>query len=159
KHRILTHGAKGWLFQPLWAPDGKHIAYGDLTGTLYLVDPDSGEAKTVDQDHNWELTEYQFSPDGKWLAYSKIGDNRMQKIWLYEIASSKSTQVSAGFSNDSSPAWDPEGKYLYFLSQRVFRPELDDLDASFLVTRSAKPCLVILAKDGKSPLLPDEMLD
>ncbi|HEY7090221.1 MAG TPA: hypothetical protein VH518_19140, partial [Tepidisphaeraceae bacterium] len=159
KHRILTHGAKGWLFQPLWAPDGKHIAYGDLTGTLYLVDPESGEAKTVDQDHNWELTEYQFSPDGKWLAYSKIGDNRMQNLWLYEIASSKSTQISAGFTNDSSPAWDPEGKYLYFLSQRVFRPELDDLDASFLVTRSAKPCLVILAKDGKSPLLPDEMLD
>ncbi|WP_428936703.1 S41 family peptidase [Fontivita pretiosa] len=159
KHRILTRGEKGWIFQPIWSADSKHIAYADLTGTLYIVDAETTETKQVDQDKNWELTEYTFSPDGKWLAYTKYDDNRVRSVYLYELATGTIQRISAGFTNDYSPAWDPQGKYLYFLSNRVFRPYMDDLDMSFLVTRSAKPCIVILAREGRSPLLAEELLE
>jgi tricorn protease len=158
-HKVITKNGKGWVFGPVWAPDSKHIAFSDLTGTLYVLDPDSGELKTVDQDRNQEVNEYVFSPDGKWLAYCKLAENRVQTIWVYEVATGKSTQVSPGFTNDHAPSWDPQGKYLFYLSNRVFRPELDDLDMSFLVTRSAKPCAIILLKDGKSPFLAEELLE
>ncbi|MGH7179112.1 MAG: PDZ domain-containing protein, partial [Tepidisphaeraceae bacterium] len=158
-HKVLTHQNKGWIFSPTWAPDGKTVAYADMTGTLYTVDPESGESKVVDHDPNWEITEYDFSPDGKWLAYTKLADNRVQQVWLYNLADGSKQSVSAGFTSDFSPTWDPTGKYLYFLSNRSFNPFLDDLDRSFLVTRSVMPCCVILAKDGKSPFLADELLD
>jgi tricorn protease len=158
-HKVLTKNGKGWMFAPVWSPDSKRIAVADMTGTLFLVDPTSGEMKQVDQDKNWELTEYNFSPDGKYLAYTKISDNRLQSIWVYDIASGKSVTLSSGFTSDYSPSWDPKGKYLFFLSNRYFNPILDDLDREFLITKSAKPCLAILAKDGKSPFLPDDMLE
>lgn len=159
KHRILTKAGKGWLFTPIWSHDSKSIAFADLTGTLNVVDVETGESKQIDQDKNWELTQYAFSPDNKWIAYTKYADNRTSGIWICELATGKTTAVSAGFTNDSSPTWDPKGKYLYFLSNRIYQPRLDDLDSNFLVTESAKPCVVMLAKDGKSPLLPEEMLE
>jgi tricorn protease len=159
KPKILTKAGKGWLFTPQWSNDSKRIAYADLTGTLYVADAETGEVKKVDQDKNWELTEYAFSPDSKWIAYTKYEDNRVQSIYVHEIATGKSTCISGGFTSDYSPNWDPKGRYLYFLSNRVVNPQLDDFDRSFLVTKTAKPCAVVLAKDGKSPFLPEEMLE
>jgi tricorn protease len=132
-----------------------------MTGTLLLADAESGEVKEVDQDKNWEITQYTFSPDGKWLAYRKVADNRMEMIWLYNVESAQKATISnpAGASSDYSPSFDPEGKYLFFLSNRSFNPYMDDFDRQFIVTKTAKPCVAILAKDGKSPFLPDEVLD
>ncbi|MBC8105500.1 MAG: PD40 domain-containing protein [Anaerolineae bacterium] len=158
KHKILSKHGKGWLFAPLWSDDGKQIAFADMTGALFVVNVESGETKTIDQDKNWELTEYQFSPDSKWIAYSKVGENHVQSMYIAEIATGKITTVSGGFTSDYSPAWDPNGKYLFMLSNRVFNPVLDELDRAFLVTRTSKPVAVILAKDGKSPFLPEEVL-
>lgn len=158
-HKILTRRGKGWMFPPIWSPDGKYLLSADLTGTMLLIDAESGDAKEVDQDSNWELTQFTFSPDAKWIAYRKIADNRMEMIWLYNIDSGEKTTISSGFTSDYSPSFDPTGKYLYFLSNRTFNPYMDDLDREFIVTRTAKPVLVLLAKDGKSPFLPDELLE
>ena len=156
--KVLTHAGKGWLFSPVWSNDAKRIAFADLTGTLYVADAESGDTKAIDQDKNWELTEYSFSPDGKWIAYTKISDNRVQEVWVQEIDTGKKATVSAGFMNDYAPTWDPKGRYLYMLSNRVVAPELDEFDREFIVTETAKPCAVILQKDGKSPFLADELL-
>lgn len=159
KHKILTRRGKGWLFAPVWSADGKHIACADMTGTLFLVNPESGEMKDVDHDNNWEITQYTFSPDGKWLAYRKIGDNRMEMIWLYNVEDGRKATISTGFTSDFSPSFSADGKHLFFLSNRSINPYLDDFDRDFIVTKTVKPCFVILAKDGKSPLLPDELLE
>ena len=125
---------------------------------LLIADAENGETKEVDHDPNWEITEYVFSPDGKWLAYTKLGDNRYQQVHLYCVADGKHGSISSGFTMDYSPSWDPSGKYLYFLSNRYWNPRLDDIDRQFTVNKSAKPCLVILTKEGKSPFLPEDVL-
>lgn len=157
--RILTKLNKGWLFPPVWAPDGKHLAFADLDCHLYLVNVESGEVKQVDQDQIWEIRQYAFSPDGKWLAYVKNAENRTSGVYLYNLADGGRTMVSSGFTADSAPAFDPAGKYLYFLSQRYWNPMLDEVDREFVTIRSTKVCMAILAKDGKSPFLPDELLE
>src|SRR5439155_11857708 len=86
KPKVMTDRKKGWVFDPTWAADGKHIAYAEMTGALLVIDVDKSDVKEVDQDKNWEITEYNFSSDGKWLAYVKAEDTQVRSIYLYEVA-------------------------------------------------------------------------
>ncbi|MBN2446327.1 MAG: PD40 domain-containing protein [Phycisphaerae bacterium] len=156
--RILTQRGKGWIFPPAWSPDGKWLAYADLTMALFIVDVESGAEKTVDQSEIWEIRQYVFSPDGKWLAYAKPVDDETGSIFLYDVERGTTHAVTTSFTDDHDPTWDPKGRYLYFLSDRTFNPILCDRDLEFIVTESSKPYAVILAKDGLSPFLPDELL-
>ena len=55
-----------------------------------------------------------WSPDSKWLAYSKVLPNELSAIHLYSLADAKSTQVTDGLSDATNPVFDKDGKYLYF---------------------------------------------
>ncbi len=158
KPRLLTKAGKGWLFPPKWSPDGKHIAYADLTMTLYVVDAESGASTVVDKSPNWEITEYSWSPDGKWLAYTMQNDTELNSIWIWGVEGKTPARVTAEFSNDREPAWDPDGKYLYFIGARTFNPVMDLFDFEHVTIKPDKLYCVILAKDGRSPFLPDELL-
>ncbi len=158
-HRVLTSRGKGWLFMPTWSPDGKWLAFGDLTQALFITRVESGETAQVDASDVWEITEYAFSPDSKWLAYVKEQRNGTSAIFLWNVENRQPQRVTSGFSRDHSPAWDPDGKFLYFLSERRVNPVLDSVDFEFITTRMTVPCLMILAREGKSPLLPRELLD
>ena len=156
---IITHRKKGWLFGPVWSPTGEHIAYADLTMSLFLLHVETKQVQLVDRSTAKEIRQYAFSPDGKWLAYTKEEENRFGSIYLYSLSDKRSFPVTTPFSEDRSPAWDPEGKYLYFLSERSFNPLHGVLDYQYILTRASKPHAVILAQDGKSPFLPEELLE
>ena len=156
---IITKRNKGWLFPPVWSPDGKFVAYADLTMSLFLVDVENGEIKEVDSSDVREIREYEFSPDGKWLAYTKIESNQFPSVYIYNVTEGGTYPVTTSFSADFNPAWDAEGKYLYFLSDRNFNPMQGSMDYQYIVSRTTKPYAVILAKEGKSPFLPDELLE
>ena len=157
--RILTHGGQGWIFEPVWSPDGTHIAYADMTQTLYVVDVESGTRTVVDDENAWEITEYTFSPDSKWLAYTKpFGAwSWDSSIYLYNMADGKTYPVTTRFTGDHSPAWDPEGRYLYFSSSRTFNPMLGNRDFEYITMDVEVPCLVVLASDGVPPFVSDEI--
>ena len=159
KPKVLTHKKKGWLFDPIWSADGKHLAYADMTMTLYTVDPSTGNSEVVDSSENAEIREYTFSPDSTHLAYSKMGDNQSSEVWIYTLATKQRHRLSSEFTSDSSPAWDTSGNYLYFVSSRYFNPTLDEVDFDFTVTRTQKICAALLGKETRSPLLPDELLE
>ncbi len=158
-HRVLTQRGQGWIFGPVWSPDGTKLAYADLTQALFVVDVESGATTQVDASDVWEITEYAFSPDSQWLAYTRQEPNRYQALHLYNVATGARQAVTAGFTDDSEPTWDPKGKCLYFLSNRVINPVMDSVDLQHITLRSTRPCIVILARDGKSPLLPEELLE
>ncbi len=65
----------------------------------------------------------QLSPDGKWAAYTvttiSLQDNRgVARVWLTEVATGQSRQVTQGPGSDRSPRWSPDGQALAFLSSR-----------------------------------------
>lgn len=156
--RVLTKKGASWVFDPIWSPDGTKIAYADMTFTLFLIDVASGDVKVVDQSKVWEIREYAFAPDGKWLAYTRARENQNGEIVIYNIADAKAFSVSTEFSDDYSPSWDPKGKYLYFLSNRTYNPMVNQKEWDFTVNRTSKPYALILTADGLSPFLPEEML-
>jgi tricorn protease len=151
---ILTHFPDGYLFQPLWSPGGDKLAFSDGLHRLWTVDATGGDPKQVAQDKTGEIHDYTWSPDGKWLAYSMNAPNKISEIWLYSLDAAKATKISAGRDNDGFPRFDPEGKYLYFLSERHENTLFSDREFNVIAVKSTGIYVAPLAADAASPLAP-----
>ena len=144
---------RGWHFPPVWSPDAKQIAWGDEKYRLMVTDVASGESAMVDR-AQWEISSYEWSPDGRYLAYDGTLENLFNQVRIWDSRTKKITAVSDPMFNAFSATWDPQGKYLYFLSDRFFNPYLDRFEARFIVQRSALPMVVALQADTPLPFAP-----
>ncbi|MGB8842024.1 MAG: S41 family peptidase [Aliidongia sp.] len=152
--KILTHFTDGYYYQPIWSPGGDRLAFSDGAHRLWLVDLVGGEPKQIAQDNFSEIHDYSWSPDGRWLAYSLTDPNHISSIWLYGLDAGKATRVSASRDNDSSPHFDPDGKYLYFLSSRHENTAAHDREQNIATIKSAGIYVATLTADAASPLAP-----
>lgn len=148
---VVPAGKTGWRFPPVASPDGRWIAYGDQTQTLYVVPAAGGAPRAVDHSAQAEITEYAFSPDGRYLAYSVVLPTDYSTVRVFDTATGKIAAITGSATNDYAPAWDPQGRYLYFLSDRAANPILDRRDEENVEIRTTRPFLVVLQKDGKNP--------
>ncbi|MGA8044116.1 MAG: PDZ domain-containing protein [Terracidiphilus sp.] len=148
-----------YFYHPTWSPDSKHIAYMDKHLRLWVVDVPSGKPVLVDSgiygsfgigfDPVW-------SPDSKWIAYERDLNNQRRAIFLYALDTRKATQITDGMSDATSPVFDANGKYLYFLSSTNDGPSQAGIDLSSLDrSQTSAPYVVVLAKDGASPIPPE----
>ncbi len=155
----LTAYGPGYRYQPYWSPDGKKLAFIDKAMTIRVFDRATG--KTVDVDKGKYMFEaalesfsVSWSPDSRWMAYSRDLDNRHDAVFIFDTREGKTRQVTAGFYGDTQPAFDPDGKYLYLLSICEFNPLYGDQDATFAYANSTKVAAVPLRTDVPSPLAP-----
>jgi tricorn protease len=153
----------GWRLEPLdlgcitdlaTPPSGTHIAVANHRHELHLVDLDKGTSRLLDRSEHGALNGVVWSPDGKWLAYSFANTARTRSIKLCEVATGATHLVTTPEFRDVHPAWDPEGRYLYFLSYRVFDPVYDSLYFDLGFPRAVRPYLVTLTADERSPFVP-----
>jgi tricorn protease len=156
--RQLTRDHAGPLGTLRWSPDGKWIAVSDREMRVMLVNVATGAITVVDQSdrggsYDTADDRYCFSPDGAWLAYPRLEPNWNWSVWLYDIAGRRKVQVSSSGMWSTAPAFDPEGKYLYFLSDRGFDPRYVNANRMLACDKYTKVSLVALAADGKSPFL------
>jgi tricorn protease len=96
----------------------------------------------------------EWSADSRWLTYSRDLPSRNEAVFLYDTHAGKRHQVTSGFYSASDPAFDPEGKYLYFLTNRSFMPAYSNFDNSFIYPNSTVLAAVPLRADVASPLAP-----
>src|SRR5438046_2906362 len=68
---IATGTKKTWLFTPIFSPDSKSIAWSDKDHVLHIVDLAGGKITDVDHSDYNDITHYRWSPDSKWLTYTK----------------------------------------------------------------------------------------
>jgi tricorn protease len=73
-------------------------------------------------------------------------------VFLFDTKSVKLNQVTSGYLNDTQPTFDPEGKYLYYASDRAFTPVYGSFDNSWTYANPTQIVAVPLRKDIKSPL-------
>ncbi len=152
--QILTRFEKGFYYQPLWAPGGDRLAFSDNEHRLWVLDASGGAPTQVAEDPYEEIHDYAWSPDGRWLAYSTLGANQVRSIWLYSTDSGKATRISRSRDSDFSPAFDPEGKYLYFISGRHENPTLSESEFNVAMLKSTGVYVATLAADARSPFAP-----
>ena len=153
--KLLTHFSGGYFYGPLVSPDGKALAFSDNAHRLWLVGTDgAGQPKLVAQDKLNEIHDQAFSPDGRWLAFSLSSVARRRDLYLYEIASGKTTRIGPGGGQDSNPIWSPDGKYLYFSSTRHENTVVSDIEFDYSLLDSTGIYAISLAKDTPSPVAP-----
>ncbi len=136
------------------APRGRRIALANHRNEVLLGDVDSGELKLIDRSEAGRSEELAWSPDGRWLAYPFWTSLRHCAIKVAEIATLRTTLVTQPEFRDWSPAFDPAGKYLYFLSARTFDPVYDAVQFELSFPRAARPYLIALQADAQPPFEP-----
>jgi len=97
-----------------------------------------------------------WSPDSRWITYTKQLRNRLGAVYVYSVETSRSVQVTDGLSDARFGSFDKNGKYLYFTASTDVGPTTGWLDMSSFehpVTRSVY--VVVLRKDLPSPLSPE----
>lgn len=150
---------KSFYFKPAWSGDSKYISFTDTDYNLWLVNVNSGDARILDMErfaHPNRSLNPEWSPDSKWIAYSRLLDNQFKAIFVYNVETNKKIQLTDGMADAISPIWDAKGEYLYFLASTNFGLNTGWLDMSSYerpVTRSLYAA--VLSKNGKSPLLPE----
>src|SRR5207247_2595066 len=151
--RLTTDGTM-FRLQPVWAPDSKKLLFADKSLRLFYVDTQTRAPVLIDQGKYSDLTEYAWSPDSQWVAYAKAAENGYSAIYLYSLADRKITPVTTSFTNSGGPVFDPEGRYLYFLSLRDYNEVLGQFDFEFANPKPTRVYVATLQKSEPSPFAP-----
>ena len=144
------------------SPKFQHLALTTSRMELFLINAETGRISKLDDSNIREISDPVFSPDGRWLAYTKYLSLELTAIFLLDLKPSKNgrliktaepVQITKPVRYDFSPAFDPEGRWLYFLSSRTYSPIWDTVQTGTSFTRSMKPYLLTLKKDIPNPFI------
>lgn len=157
--RTVTDLGPGYRYRPYWSPDSRKVAFIDQAMRIQVTDMESGETRQVGQGHYFfhgALAGFtpSWSADSRWLAYGGDLPSRAGAIFVYDTQRDETHQVTSGFYNAFSPAFDPDGNYLYFLTNREYVPSYGDVDATWIYANSSVVAAVPLRTDVDSPLAP-----
>jgi tricorn protease len=112
-------GESQMAWAPAWAPDGHRIAFVDDRLRIRVIHVDSGEIVTVDTDGllgSRTAAAPVWSPDSRWLAYAKAFPNHFRRIVVWSVETGETHAVTDAMANAISPAWDRDGRHLWFLA-------------------------------------------
>lgn len=157
--RKLTSYGHGFRYQIFWSPDSKKMAFVDKAMMIYIYDTETN--RTIPVDKQTSLFEgglegygMSWSGDSRYLAFTKDVDNRSTAIGVYDTREQKLHQVTSGFYAEMFPSFDPDGKYLFFLTNRDFNPQYSDFDNTWIYPNATQLVAVPLTNEIASPLAP-----
>ena len=133
------------------SPKVDQVAIANVKNELILVDLPTKAWQVLDRSEHAPLWGLSFSPDGKWIAYEWSATLHTSIIKLVRLEDGARFPVTRPVLWDGSPTFDPEGKYLYFLSRREFDPVYDQLHFDLGFPKGMRPYLVTLRKDLPAP--------
>jgi tricorn protease len=149
----LTKDSKSYLWALKWSPDSKKILYSDKLMKLYFIDIESGKVSEVAKSKQWEIRDFQWSPDSKWIAYTDYINGYISQIYLYSLANGKSYRITDEFFESMNPIFDPNGKYLFYISNRQFNPKIGNFEWNYIYEQKNNIFGVTLQDTLKSPFI------
>lgn len=148
----LTSGGQVQRFSPRWSPDGSRIAFRDKDGRLYVLRVADRNLREIAKDSRGSLTDYEWSPSGNNIAWSMTDpDMTTRSIYIWMAGDGRVRRVTGEYFNEYSPAWDPDGDFLYFLSDRDYLPQLSQTEFNYATARMTGIYALALRTDVKHP--------
>ena len=157
--REITLAKPTHYYTPSWSPDSKKILFTDTNLKVWVLDLATEQAKIVGEDP-WMVPQRTlnpvWSPDSKWVAYSSRLRSLYHAIFVSNVETGESKQITDGLADAVWPAWDASGKYLWFLASTDFGLRSQWLDmTSYDHTTNFGLYFAVLRKTDASPLLPE----
>jgi tricorn protease len=152
--KTVTSGDIGRVTELIVSPTSDIIVFANHRHELCALDLEDGRVRVLDQSPAQRVTDLAFSPDGRFVAYVWSPTRGASIIRVVKVKSGKVHDITSPLRVDHSPAWDPEGKYLYFISTRDFHPVYDALQFDLSFPQAQRPFVVTLRNDVPSPFVP-----
>lgn len=143
----------GRALKMLVSPKGDRVAISNHKHDLLVLDLKTKKLKLVDRSPADRISEFSWSPDGRWIAYAYAPHPQSSIIRIADIDKNSIHNVTDEVRFDTAPAWDPDGRFLYFLGAREFYPVYDSVRFDYGFPKAMKPYLVTLRKDVSSPFV------
>ena len=140
-----------------WSPDGKKILFGNKDFAIFVLDVATKQLTKIDESNQlkndefyWEVSDYNWSPDSKWICYSLVQYNRNSQIFVYNVEEEKKYAVTDDFFDNLYPCFDQNGDYLYFVSSRNFDILMDFYEDNHTI-RTPQTVMAVQLKGGEKP--------
>ena len=158
----LTHDGKVLRWEAIPSPDGAFIAHHDKDRQLWLLEVATRKETRIAVSPEGDFADLAWSPDSRFLAYAMPGANTFQRVWIYALETRTASPLTSDRYDSAAPAWSPDGKRIYFLSNR----NLQSVVRSPWGSRAPEPFFdrqtllfeTALVKGLRSPFQPDDEL-
>ncbi|HEY8936597.1 MAG TPA: PDZ domain-containing protein [Cyclobacteriaceae bacterium] len=159
KERKLTSVGAGFRYNLFWSPDSKKLAFIDKAMKIQYFDITTNALTTIDKalrfaQGSLEGFTASWSPDSRWITYSRDLDNYHYAVYLYDTQNKKLNQITSGYYNTYSPVFDVEGKYIFVITDQQFNPSYSSIDNTFIYSNSNNIAAISLKKSTISLLYP-----
>ncbi len=134
-------------------PKKDAIVFSNHRQELLWLNLETREMRVIDRGKTRRISGFDWSPDGVWLAYSVSTSLQVDVLKLWRVDTGEIIPITRPVLRDVAPAFDPDGKYLYFLSYRVFDPIYDNMQFDLGFPKGMQPFLITLQSDLPSPFL------
>jgi tricorn protease len=151
----LTKNADTYKYHIKWSPDSKKLLWGDKKLRLQYIDIDTKNITQVYQSETWEIRQFDWSPDSKWIAFTDHNKMEQNKIKLYSLEDKSVTDLTDSWYSASQPSFSKDGKYLFFVSERTFNPIYSSTEWNHAYSEMSKIYFITLAKETPSPFAPE----
>ncbi|MGL4824720.1 MAG: S41 family peptidase [Alphaproteobacteria bacterium] len=152
--QVLKEFDWGRILEMQASPQADALLMTNHRHELCHFDMETQTFQVIDKSAYGEIEGFAWSPDGAWVAYGVHVTHKISVIRLRHIKEGTTVDITTPLGFDAEPSFDPEGKYLYFLSSRTFHPAWDALTFDLGFSKAVKPYLVTLQKETASPFMP-----
>ncbi len=135
------------------SPKGSALLLTNHRHELVHVDLKTHKILTLDHSPFGPFDGMDWSPDGRFVVYSIRLSHTIQIVRLVNIQTLEKIDLTTPLAKDTQPCFDPDGKYVYFLSFRTFTPAKDPLKFDWAFEDGVRPYLIPLQKETLSPFL------
>ncbi len=144
------------------SPDGNWLAHHDKDEHLWLFNIKTKQEKQIAQSMMGDFGDQRWSPDSKWLAFVETANNQFLQIKVFNVDSGEIKDITSDRYNSVSPAWSSDGKWLYFLSDRMLKTTIESpwgaRQPEPFFDHQVKIYQQALVPDLRSPFLPPDEL-
>jgi tricorn protease len=151
--RLTTNGDM-MRYPPVWSPDGKYLAFADKAGRLWNLEIATKRLTEVAHDSGGRVSDQSWSPDSRWLAFSLSHASGFRSIYIWGVGDRAPHQVTDNLSDSREPVFDRDGKYLFFLSDHEYAPQISASEWDYATDRMTGIFALALRKDVPPPFPP-----